>query len=507
MTKITWTVLVIDDSRADAEILRRNLEKIEEFKVRVATLHNASEIERHLSKHAYDCVMLDYRLGAVSGLDVLHAIRGSGYDVPIVFLTGYGSESIAVEAMKRGAQDYLAKDNVAPHVLQRSLSNAIHRVALERRVREKQQELEHFVSVVAHDLQQPLCAVRGNIELIRDFYAGSLDDTARGFVESAIAMSGRMSAMIEALLAYSRVGRSGKALGAVELNVCLEAVTNAMATVIAKSRGRVVYDSLPRVEGDEQALIQLFQNLVANGLKFRGEADPVVTVSAEREGDQWHLVVRDNGIGIDRKHHEEIFAPFKRLHSRAEYEGTGVGLATCKRIVDQHRGKIWLESEPGKGSEFHFTLWAAKQPAESAAPNAEPACVLVVAEDGEIVVRVTEALRREGCWALSAGSVEEALDLLDRQPFDVVIADLPAAGRNGIEAIAEIRALHPSVGVMAVAGCGDGQAPHALEEIRSAGVQHVFSKPLEIEELIRAASQLAGCRQNNGEPAASSPSI
>jgi signal transduction histidine kinase len=506
MTKTTWKALVIDDNRADAEILRRNLEKIEEFNVQVATLHTASDVEIHLSKHDYDCLMLDYRLGAVSGLDVLHTIRGSGNDVPVVFLTGFGNESIAVEAMKRGAQDYLAKDNVAPQVLQRSLSNAIHRVALERRVREKKKELEHFVSVVAHDLQQPLCAVRGNMELIRDFYAGSLDDTARGFVESAISMSGRMSAMIEALLAYSRVGRSAKALRTVDLNDCLETVTNALATVIGTSGGQVVFDNLPCVEGDEQALVQLVQNLVGTGLKFRGKANPVVSVSADREGDRWHIVVRDNGIGIDRKHHEEIFAPFKRLHSRAEFEGTGVGLATCKRIVDQHRGQIWLDSEPGRGSAFHFTLHAAKLPAENAAAEFEPECVLVVAEDGEIVFLLTEALRRKGCWALSADSLVEALDLLGRHPVSVVIADIPAGGRSAIEGIREIRALYPSIGVVAIAGRGEGQAAHALEAMRGAGVEHVFSKPLEIDELIRAASQLTASRQTNREPAASVPS-
>jgi nitrogen-specific signal transduction histidine kinase/CheY-like chemotaxis protein len=407
--------------------------------------------------------------------------------------------------MKRGCQDYLAKDSVAPHVLRRSLSNAIHRVALERRVKEKQKELEHFVSVVAHDLQQPLCAVRGNMELIRDFYAGKLDDTARGFVDSAITMSGRMSTMIEDLLAYSRVGRSAKALRPVDLNACLDAVASGLAPMIAKSRGQVNCAGLPRVEGDEEALVQLFQNLVANGLKFRGQADPVVTVSANAEGGHWHIVVRDNGIGIDRKHHEEIFAPFKRLHSRSEYEGTGVGLATCKRIIDQHGGRIWLESEPDKGSEFHITLRAAKQTAQGASANTEPASVLVVAEDDELAVLLTEALHRKGCWALSAGSVEEALDLLGRQPVDVVIADLPADGFSGADGVAEIRTLYPSIGLMVISGNGGSAAATIPVALRSVGAEHIFSKPLEIEAVVGAASELARKRRPERESVASGP--
>jgi light-regulated signal transduction histidine kinase (bacteriophytochrome) len=158
------------------------------------------------------------------------------------------------------------------------------------------------------------------------------------------------------LLAYTRVGRSETPLKPVALSGVMQVVMANLEPLIEETRALVSVSSMPEVLGDETVLIQLFQNLVNNALKFRGIAPPVVQVHSQREESVWHITVADNGIGIAPQHHEEIFAPFRRLHAASEYEGSGIGLATCRKIVEQHRGRIWVASNLGQGTTFHITL-------------------------------------------------------------------------------------------------------------------------------------------------------
>lgn len=351
-------ILVIDDNPADAEILRRNLEKIPEFEVEFVHYLDWESGRDAVLNNQGDCLLLDYHLGDASGLEVLSELRGLGADLPVIAVTGNGNEMAAVEALNRGAQDYLVKSAIQPASLQRSIVNSIEKVRLARALREKQRELEEFVSVVAHDLQQPLCTIRENLALIRDFYRQHLDDRGREFVDAAVRMGGRMSEMIEGMLAYSRVGRSGKPLSKVNLQSVAESVVRGLTALMHAKQAEVRLGSLPVVLGDEVALSQLLQNLIANGIKFRGHDAPVLDVGSEPEPKQgwWRVWVKDNGIGIDPADHDKIFAPFKRLDAGRKFEGSGIGLATCKKIVDQHQGRIWVESQLGRGTAFYFTL-------------------------------------------------------------------------------------------------------------------------------------------------------
>ena len=378
LIKDKLTILVIDDNPADAGLLRRLVEKIAEFDVDFIHCLNEAEGKEALRKKDVACLFLDYQLGEMSGLDVLSSIRDLGYDFPVIMLTGAGNESVAVEAMKRGANDYMAKDAFAQRVmtpkgLYRSISNAIEKSSLERQLRESRRELQEFASVVAHDLKTPLCAVKNNVEVVRDLYQDKLDDNAVLFLQKAIETLDRQFVMIDGLLEYSRIGRSAKELGPVDLKAVAESVAGNLDSVVQQSQGRIIVGDMSTVQGDAIALNQLFQNLVANAFKFHGEESPVVRLEARLEQDRWRISVSDNGIGIDPNHHKDIFAPFRRLHSRKQYEGFGIGLATCKRIVDQHDGRIWVESEPGKGTSFHFTL---RGLAENSSIRAEPTSAL-----------------------------------------------------------------------------------------------------------------------------------
>ena len=363
MSRQTLKILLIDDNPADAELLRRLLNKIPEFQVEFAHCLDAESGQQALAARKTDCLLLDYHLGEQDGLEVLASIRALGDDVPIVVLTGAGNEAVAVEAMKRGAQDYIVKDVIVrevmtPKGLHRAITNAVGKVSLERLVAEKQRELEAFVSVASHDLKTPLCSVKNNVELIRDFYRDKpLDARGNEFLVAAVRMVDRMTKMLDSLLEYSRAGRSAKALGPVDLKSCVKSVVENLKALIEETQARVIVGLMPpTVAGDEDALVQLLQNLISNGIKFSRREPVVVRVASRRDGDRWEISVEDNGIGIDAQHHAAIFAPFKRLHSKQEFDGSGIGLATCKRIVDQHGGRLWVESAVGQGATFHFTL-------------------------------------------------------------------------------------------------------------------------------------------------------
>ncbi len=221
------------------------------------------------------------------------------------------------------------------------------------------EELGQFAHIASHDLQEPLRMVASYTQLLSRRYKGRLDPDADEFIAFAVDGAGRMQRLIEDLLAYSRVGTDGAELVDVSSEEALRQALVNLRTLIEESGAVVTHDPLPAVRGDETQIVQVFQNLVANALKYRGNDVPKVHVSAAIDGvDRWRFAVTDNGIGIDPKHFERIFEMSQRLHTQDEYPGTGIGLAICKRIVERHGGTIWVDSQPAHGSTFRFTLMA-----------------------------------------------------------------------------------------------------------------------------------------------------
>jgi len=217
-------------------------------------------------------------------------------------------------------------------------------------------ELEQFAYVASHDLQEPLRMVSSYTQLLGQRYEGQLDEKAKKYIDYAVDGAVRMQRLINDLLTYSRVGTRGKPLEPTDAHAVLgEAVVNLAAT-IEESGALITNDDLPTVRTDASQLVQVFQNLLANAIKFRGAEPPRIHVSATDQGREWVFSVRDNGIGIERQYAARVFVIFQRLHTRQEYPGTGIGLALCKRIVERHGGHIWFESEPGAGSTFFFTV-------------------------------------------------------------------------------------------------------------------------------------------------------
>lgn len=217
-------------------------------------------------------------------------------------------------------------------------------------------ELEQFAYVASHDLREPLRMITGYTQLLAKRYRDHLDMTAQEYIDFAVDGAKRMQALIVDLLTYSRVGTKGKEFAPADCELVFATTLKSLSVAIDESGARVTHDPLPIVLCDGAQIGQLLQNLIGNGIKYRNSRVPAIHVSCQREGAAWLFSVSDNGIGIDPRYTERIFVIFQRLHTRDEYPGTGIGLAICKKIVERHGGRIWLESEPGRGSTFYFTI-------------------------------------------------------------------------------------------------------------------------------------------------------
>jgi len=224
------------------------------------------------------------------------------------------------------------------------------------RLQKSNEELERFASIASHDLKEPLRMVSSYVQLLEKRYKGRLDKDADDFINFAVEGATRMAKLLDDLLTYSRVESGKGKLEKVDLNKVISEVLGNLRMTIDENKAKITYDKLPEVTADEVQIGQVFQNLIGNSIKFHDNKAPEIDIKSSKTGNEWLFSVKDNGIGIDMKYKDKIFIIFQRLHTRAEYPGTGIGLVLCKKIVEKHGGRIWFESEPGKGSTFYFTL-------------------------------------------------------------------------------------------------------------------------------------------------------
>lgn len=360
-------VLVIEDSPSDAEIqiteLRRN-----GFDVSADVADTGERVRELLSMTSYGLILADYSLPNFSGLETLEILREKNLSVPVILVTGALNSETAVECVKRGVTDYVLKDHLS------RLSTAVRRALEETRLREERTraqeqlaqkveelarsncDLEQFAYVASHDLQEPLRMVAAYTQLLAERYRGKLDESADRYIGYAVEGATRMQALLEDLLAFSRVGRNGFVRKPIAANVAIDEALVNLTIGIKEHQVTVTRGALPTIVADRVHLVQLFQNLIGNAIKFRGSEPPQIAINAEKQGEEWAFSVSDNGIGIAPEHRDFIFKMFQRLHTRAEYPGNGVGLAICKKIIERHGGRIWVESELGRGSNFRFTF-------------------------------------------------------------------------------------------------------------------------------------------------------
>ena len=217
-------------------------------------------------------------------------------------------------------------------------------------------DLAQFAYVASHDLQEPLRMVTSFVQLLQHRYQGKLDKDADEFISYAVDGASQMQRLINDLLKYSRVGTHGKTLEPTNCNIVITHAISNLSKTIKEADAIINIDHLPTISADYTQLVQLFQNLIGNAIKYHGKKQPEILIRATNKGDNWLFSVRDNGIGIDKDYIDKIFVIFQRLHNKSQYPGTGIGLSICKKIVERHGGRIWVESKPGQGSTFYFTI-------------------------------------------------------------------------------------------------------------------------------------------------------
>jgi len=351
------SILLIEDNPGDRRLICEMLAEAGNVNFDV---HYADRLQaglEHLSQNGVEVILLDLDLPDSQGLETLRKAYAGASEMPIVVLTGRNDEMIGVQAINEGAQDYLIKGQVDTQLLRRTIRYAIERKQAEEREKKLQLQLNLsnrlsslglMVEGIAHEIN--------NTQLLAKHYSDGLDSDADEFISDAVDDARRMQTSLNELLEYSRVGTRGKPFSLVNCEHVVEQVKANLKIAIEESGATVSYDVLPTVMGDEGQLLQLFQNLIGNGIKFRGEKPPQVQISAKRRDNVVTFSVKDNGIGVNPEHSQSIFEIFRRLHTREEYPGTGMGLAICKKIVERHGGQISVQSKPGQGSTFYFSV-------------------------------------------------------------------------------------------------------------------------------------------------------
>lgn len=263
--------------------------------------------------------------------------------------------SISINAIHDNEGNVIAFGKVTRDLTQRKQAEDARLKHL-KEMEQKNEELEQFTYIASHDLQEPLRSLTSFTSLMQEEYSGKVDENFEMYNNFISAASKRMELLVRGLMDYSRIGKQ-RTLTTVNCNAIVGDVLSDLSSYISTSKAQVIVDQLPTITGYELELRLLFQNLIVNAIKFVKKDDvPKVHISAVEQGDYWLFSVEDNGIGIEEKHQDKIFVIFKRLHNRADYEGTGIGLSHCKKIVQLHNGKIWVVSHLGQGSTFKFLL-------------------------------------------------------------------------------------------------------------------------------------------------------
>lgn len=318
-----------------------------------------------------DLILLDIKMPEMSGYEVCQRLKAdpATREVPVIFISALNDALDKVKAFAAGGADYITKPFQEAEVLAR-IAHQLQLRRLQRQLIEQNQELarsnrelEQFASVVSHDLQQPLQSVLGYAKLIGMVYPTIQQSPAQPYLENIVAASDRMQQMICDWLTYAQVGQAQPELAPIDSNQLLQQVRLNLKAALTEANAELIYGNLPGVMGSAGQLAQLFQNLIGNALKFTPPGTvPQITVTAEAESGGWRFGVQDNGIGIAPEHLGKIFEAFHRLHDAQTYAGSGIGLATCQKIVERHGGRIWVESRLGQGSTFYFTLPGAPVP-------------------------------------------------------------------------------------------------------------------------------------------------
>ncbi len=329
------------------------------FRFEVDEAGTGHEALEAITAGSYDCLLLDTLLPGDDGLALLDELQDGDGELPctVVMATGHGDETMALEALERGVEDCIAKDLLRTAALQGTIANAVARRRMRDRLRSRERELRMFVERAAHDLRTPA----KHIALLADMLLARMPDGSGdpyvGDKLCLIARSARhLDRLMRAIQSFTDAARMPLERQEVALDEVLGDVCEVLSEQISEAGARIAADALPVVRADPDGMALVLQNLIANAVKFRGGEPPLIRVTARDEREAWRVTVADNGIGLAPADRTRVFQPFVRGGDHAAYEGTGLGLATCRTVVEAHGGEIWVDAEVETGTTIHFTL-------------------------------------------------------------------------------------------------------------------------------------------------------
>jgi len=513
-------ILVIDDSEDDRLLYSRALHKSADVNYIISEACDGEEGLSHIQATPPACILLDYSLPGRNGIEVLKRIRSQHPFISVVMMTGQGNENVAVAAMQQGAQNYIAKSSITPETLEHVIRMAVEHCMLQKRIHEQRTSLEVFTRALAHDLNEPVRTIRSFVELISQF--DTFPEKAKTYFQHIQNAADRMHMLIDTVFYYTRLDDPGQmAKETCDMAVVLKEVEENLAKLIQEHKAVITSDSLPEVYANHMQLMQILQNLISNAIHH---SDKTVTihVTASTQADHWLFKVSDNGPGIEEAYLQKIFDPFKRL-THHEVQGAGLGLATCRKIVEAHGGKIWCESKPGAGATFVFTLpKALPQSAEihqivpdtssvnaPSQSNGKQLANVLLVDDSRADVDMTKfrllERSRLQCNLIVARNGEEALDRLhdksqESKTIDLVLLDINMPEMDGFEVLEKMRA-DKALEQVAVVMCTGSIYDKDMERAKRLGAAGYLTKPIEFAKLKSAIEQTAAvklCQEGNG---------
>ncbi len=349
-------ILVVDDNEASRYALTRLL-KHEGYQVDQAAT-GTEALERMAGRQRPELVVLDVVLPDISGIEVCRRIKSARETASVLVLNTSAALTRSHDrayGLDSGADGYLVQP-IDPIELTATIRSLLRFRDLEDKLMRSNQELELFAHAAAHDLREPLRMISNYVQLISRRYGDGFDDKGKSWFAFVSDGTARMGRLIDMLLAFASVERGTlerEDLAAADL---LQDAIDNVQLPMSESGGHIERGEMPRIAVDGAQMTQVFQNLIANAIKFRREVAPEIVITATDRGDDWLFAIADNGIGIKAEHREKAFGLFQRLHSDTTVKGTGLGLALCRKIVERHGGRMWLDSEFGRGSTFYFTV-------------------------------------------------------------------------------------------------------------------------------------------------------
>ncbi len=353
-------LLVVDDSEADREIIALTVGAAFPRAI-VRRADHPFAAKEMCAEQTFDCILTDYNMPDMDGVTLAGELRAANPYLPTILMTNFGDEMLAAEALRSGVSDYIPKARISADSIQRVVDRAIHVCVQARLIDEQRTEIENFAYALAHDFKQPIRQIMTFSQLIaEEAQAHQVDGIGQHLTFLGDAAR-RLGKLVDVMLQYTLLNEPPQ-LEDVDLSLVLASVKSSLSPYLAERGAELVAPpSTARIRGNETLLTQVLQNLVMNGLQYNRSSVPRVEVKTRCRSDHWVIEIRDNGLGIEAEYLAEVFKPLVRLHTAAEYAGSGLGLTLARKAVVAQKGVIWCESTPGLGSVFHVRLPLAHQ--------------------------------------------------------------------------------------------------------------------------------------------------